>query len=143
MSSRSNSLDDNPFAIFKRYRVSFKDEKMEQAYQRNKIMIKPFNILKLLIYYEIILTVGLFAILGLIYLGYLSFSPRLYIYFSFSNLGALIVLIIYKYIVNRFPKYHNYYGSFGILLLTMFMLESNLQIRSNLFSFIAYLTIYT
>ena len=137
MRSASNSnFDDNPFDIFKSYRVNFKDQCMEKAYQTQKTMIRPFNILKLMIYYLIILTSFTFLMMSLNYFGYFRQAGDSYTFWFFVNLGALILLLIANYLVNKYPDYHNLHGSLGILAITAYLLESHLQVDSHLVALI-------
>ena len=107
---------DNPFSIFKRYRVDFKDEEMEKAYQTKCLrMMKPFKILNVLFWLFVcwvIMEVILQILTAIGINDTITTSP----WFLLGDSAMAFLMKTLYLLENKWPKYHNIIGSISLLL---------------------------
>ena len=113
---------DNPFAIFKKYQVTFKEGEVEKAYQLKKKIGMPFHSLGIIIGYYIFSSLYGFAFFIMTYFGITNYENGLY--WGIISFIPVIVIGISSFTMNKWTKYNNCAGVFVLLFIYFFKIES-------------------
>ena len=106
----------NPFSIFKSYRTTFKEQEIEVAYETQKSMIKPFQILKSFFYISLFFACLNSIFLILTYLGIGSTDKMKFIAWTSAQLFGALTIKILMILDEKYPQSHNTIGSIFLLI---------------------------
>ena len=119
----------NPFSIFKSCRTTFKEQEMERAYETQKSMIKPFQIIKFIFYITLFFACLNSILLILTYLGIGSTNKINFIFWISAQLFGALTIKILMILDEKYPQSHNTIGSIFLLIVFSIINEVSLIVN--------------